>query len=57
MKELPNPTFALSPLNLPRGSLHPTQSNSAVDFLPRRAQSTIEVSWACLLYTSDAADE
>ena len=46
MKELPNPTFALSPLNLPRGSLHPAQSNSAVDFLPRRAKSAIEVSWA-----------
>jgi putative hemolysin len=46
MKELPNPTFALSPLNLPRGSLHPAQSNAAVDFMPRRAQSAIEVSWA-----------
>ncbi|MFM7000912.1 MAG: GNAT family N-acetyltransferase, partial [Limnohabitans sp.] len=46
MKELPSPTFALSPLNLPRGSLHPAQSNAAVDFLPRRAQSAIEVSWA-----------
>ena len=46
MKELPNPTFALSPLNLPRGSLHPAQSNPAVDFMPRRAQSAIEVSWA-----------
>jgi putative hemolysin len=46
MKELPSPTFALSPLNLPRGSLHPAQPNSAVDFLPRRAQSAIEVGWA-----------
>ena len=46
MKELPNPTFALSPLNLPRGSLHPAQSNSVVDFMPRRAKGAIEVSWA-----------
>ncbi len=46
MKELPSPTFALSPLNLPRGSLHPAQPNSTVDFLPRRAQSAIAVSWA-----------
>ncbi|PUE09240.1 ornithine-acyl-ACP acyltransferase [Limnohabitans sp. T6-5] len=46
MRELPNPTFALSPLSLPRGSLHPAQSNSAVDFLPCRAKSAIEVTWA-----------
>ena len=46
MRELPNPTFALSPVSLPRGSLHPAQPNSAVDFLPRRAQSAIEVTWA-----------
>ena len=46
MKELPNPTFALSPISLPRGLLHPAQSNSAVDFLPRRAQNAIHVTWA-----------
>jgi putative hemolysin len=46
MKELPNPTFALSPVYFPRGSLHPGQSNTTVDFLPRRSQGTIQVSWA-----------
>ncbi len=46
MKELPNPTFALSPVSLPRGSLHPAQSNPRVDFLPRRAQSALDVTWA-----------
>lgn len=46
MRELPNPTFALSPVSLPRGSLHPAQPNCAVDFLPRRAKSAIEVTWA-----------
>ena len=46
MKELPNPTFALSPVSLPRGSLHPAQSNPRVDFLPRRSHSTIDVTWA-----------
>ena len=46
MKELPNPTFALSPVHLPRGSLHPGSSGPSVEFLPRRVQSTIQVSWA-----------
>lgn len=46
MKELPNPTFALSPVQLPRGSLHPGAAVSSLEFLPRRVQSTIEVSWA-----------
>jgi putative hemolysin len=46
MKELPNPTFALSPLHLPRGSLHPEQFGASVEFLPRRMQSAIQVSWA-----------
>jgi putative hemolysin len=46
MRELPNPTFALSPVSLPRGALHPAQPNCAVDFLPRRAKSAIEVTWA-----------
>ena len=46
MKELPSPTFALSPVNLPRGLLHPPQSNSTVDFLPRRVQGAVQVTWA-----------
>ncbi|MFY9185753.1 MAG: GNAT family N-acyltransferase [Limnohabitans sp.] len=46
MKELPNPTFALSPVSLPRGLLHPAQVQTPVDFLPRRAQSAIHVTWA-----------
>ncbi len=46
MKELPNPTFALSPVYFPRGSLHPGPANPNVDFLPRRVQSTIQVAWA-----------
>ena len=46
MKELPNPTFALSPVHLPRGSLHPGSSGASVEFLPRRIQSAIQVSWA-----------
>ena len=46
MKELPSPTFALSPVSLPRGLLHPPQSNSVVDFLPRRVQGAVQVTWA-----------
>lgn len=46
MKELPNPTFALSPVHLPRGSLHPGPSDPSVEFLPRRVQGAIQVSWA-----------
>lgn len=46
MRELPNPTFALSPVYLPRGLLHRGQANPPVDFLPRRVQSTIQVAWA-----------
>ena len=46
MKELPNPTFALSPVSLPRGLLHPAQVQTPVDFLPRRAQNAIHVTWA-----------
>ncbi len=46
MKELPSPTFALSPVSLPRGLLHPPQSNSNVDFLPRRVQGAVQVTWA-----------
>jgi putative hemolysin len=46
MKELPNPTFALSPVAMPRGSLH--QSSHAAD--PVAVQGTapgkIQVGWA-----------
>lgn len=45
MKELPTPTLDLSPVNLPRGSLHPR-----TDFQPRPlaapAAGGIEVAWA-----------
>ncbi|MGH6638708.1 MAG: GNAT family N-acetyltransferase [Polaromonas sp.] len=46
MKELPNPTFALSPVAMPRGSLH--QSGHAVGPapVPRAAVGKISVSWA-----------
>ena len=46
MKEIPNPTFDLSPVQLPRGSLHPRSNQTQTDFLPRRVQGTIQVSWA-----------
>ena len=46
MKEIPNPTFDLSPIQLPRGSLHPGSTQNQIDLLPRRVQSTIQVSWA-----------
>jgi putative hemolysin len=46
MKELPNPTFALSPVAMPRGSLH--QSGHAVSpaVVQRPAVGKISVSWA-----------
>ena len=43
MKELPNPTFALSPIHLPRGSLHPSSTPQMV--APATAGG-IEVQWA-----------
>ena len=43
MKELPNPTFALSPVHLPRGSLHPV---SQQDLAPGQNKMGIVVSWA-----------
>src|SRR5574343_1955842 len=43
MKELPNPTFALSPVHLPRGSLHPS---GAPELVASPAKSGIEVRWA-----------
>ena len=43
MKELPNPTFALSPIHLPRGSLHPSSSTPVAAPV---AAGGIEVQWA-----------
>lgn len=43
MKELPNPTFALSPIHLPRGSLHPAPSTEVVT---QADKGGIEVRWA-----------
>jgi putative hemolysin len=46
MKELPNPTFSLSPIELPRGLLHRSSHAipQAVDVKPAAAK--IQVSWA-----------
>ena len=52
MKELPNPTFALSPVAMPRGSLHQSghavsqPSVHGVQGSPRPAVGKISVSWA-----------
>ena len=43
MKDLPNPTFALSPIHLPRGSLHPA---SASPMAASVAAGGIQVQWA-----------
>ncbi|HMS25941.1 MAG TPA: GNAT family N-acyltransferase [Burkholderiaceae bacterium] len=52
MKELPNPTFDISPISLPRGSLHPSQSTNiganqviVTDRHPV-VHTGIEVAWA-----------
>ena len=42
MKELPTPTLDLSPLSLPRGSLHPGSLQAAVG----QDKGGIEVHWA-----------
>ena len=46
MKEMSNPSLGLLPVNLPMGSIHPMPSNTRLDFLPRRTQNTVHVSWA-----------
>ena len=46
VKELPNPTFALSPIHLPRGSLHPGSTAPSQAFVASAAPTGIEVSWA-----------
>ncbi|MFN5179127.1 GNAT family N-acetyltransferase [Limnohabitans sp.] len=43
MKELPNPTFALSPIHLPRGSLHPPPDHPLVS---GEKKAGIEIRWA-----------
>ncbi len=43
MRDLPNPTFALSPMQLPRGSLHPA---SAPQVVAPAQTGGIEVQWA-----------
>jgi putative hemolysin len=49
MKELPNPTFALSPVSLPRGLLHRSHANPYQSNQPPVSQSErggLAVSWA-----------
>ncbi len=49
MKELPNPTFALSPVSLPRGLLHPSHSPShgaSQAAVAPSARGGLAVSWA-----------
>lgn len=43
MRDLPNPTFALSPMQLPRGSLHPASQAQVAAPAP---SGGIEVQWA-----------
>jgi putative hemolysin len=46
VKELPSPTFSLSPIALPRGLLHRSVHAVTVAPLPKPAVTTIQVSWA-----------
>ena len=46
VKELPNPTFALSPIHLPRGSLHPSATATPQARMAGTTPAGIEVSWA-----------
>jgi putative hemolysin len=46
MKELPNPTFALSPVAMPRGSLHQSGHVVRPAAVQRPAVGKISVSWA-----------
>ena len=46
MKELPSPTFPLSPIALPRGSLHPSSDAQATQPSNAAPNSLIQVSWA-----------
>lgn len=48
MRDLPNPTFALSPVSMPRGSLHRPETGSLVTSLvtPKLERAPLQVSWA-----------
>jgi len=46
MKELPNPTFPISQISLPRGSLHQSPQNQNAASQTKISKSAIEVSWA-----------
>jgi putative hemolysin len=46
MKELPNPTFPISQIALPRGSLHQSLQNHNTASHAKISKSTVEVSWA-----------
>ena len=46
MKELPNPTFPISQINLPRGSLHPSDHSQNHESQVASAKSAIQVGWA-----------
>ncbi|MHB1200195.1 MAG: GNAT family N-acetyltransferase [Polaromonas sp.] len=46
MKELPNPTFALSPIAMPRGSLHQSRRAVSPALAQMPAVGKISVSWA-----------
>ena len=46
MKELPNPTFPISQIALPRGSLHQSHSANNHELQIAGAKSAIQVSWA-----------
>ena len=46
MKELPNPTFSLSPVALPRGSLHPGCANSGAQQPAKSERGGLVVAWA-----------
>ncbi len=46
MKELPNPTFALSPIAMPRGSLHQSRHAVSPALVQRPVVGKISVSWA-----------
>jgi len=46
MKELPNPTFPISQIALPRGSLHQSLQDQNSASHAKISKSTVEVSWA-----------
>ena len=46
MKELPNPTFPISQIGLPRGSLHPSPQIQDCPSNSKVSKAAIEVSWA-----------